>query len=453
MKLFVDENLPPRLARGLAAFFADIHEVVHCLDKFGRRGVTDEEWIVQLGGERNWCVLSGDLNIPRKRPSRTLFLNNDLVGFFPAPAVAKLPFERQAARILTLCPLMEQTRRAMSRGCFELPITGQTLKPMVDGEDRLMIAPLLAILLATAPPASVAVEAPGLQGPLAGTLLQKEREDAPVVLVLPGSGPTDRNGNNPLGVAANSSRLLAEELAADGVSSLRIDKRGLFGSKAAIADPNAVTVADYVADTRAWIAVARAKTGARCVWLLGHSEGGVIALAAAHEEGVCGLVLVATPGRPLGEVMREQFRANPANAPILADAETAIDTLEAGERVDVSAMHPGIRSLFDPAVQGFLIGLFALDPAKLIADAPGPVLIVQGGRDIQVGTADAERLKAAAPAAELALFPAANHVLKDVAGDDRAANLATYADPSLPLAKGLAERIAGFVKERSVPSP
>ncbi len=308
---------------------------------------------------------------------------------------------------------------------------------------------VLAIAPLATPSVPAEVQAPGPDGPLAGTLLQAEREDAPVVLVLPGSGPTDRDGNNPLGVRANSSRLLAEGLAADGVSSLRIDKRGLFGSKAAIADPNAVTVADYVADTRAWIAVARAKTGAPCVWLLGHSEGGVIALAAAREEGVCGLVLVATPGRPLGEVMRGQFRANPANAPILADAETAIDTLEAGERVDVSAMHRGIRSLFNPAVQGFLIGLFALDPAKLIADAPGPVLIVQGGRDIQVAVADAERLKAAAPDADLALFPAANHVLKDVASDDRVANLAAYADPDRPLAAGLAERIAAFVKGRA----
>lgn len=130
MKLFVDENLPPRLARGLAGFFADIHEVVHCVDKFGRRGVTDEEWIGQLGRERNWCILSGDLNIPRKRPSRTLFLSNNLVGFFPPPAVAKAPMERQAARVLNLWSLMEQTRQTMSSGCFELPIKGQKLRSM-----------------------------------------------------------------------------------------------------------------------------------------------------------------------------------------------------------------------------------------------------------------------------------------------------------------------------------
>lgn len=309
-----------------------------------------------------------------------------------------------------------------------------------------MISLLTALAVTAAAPVATEVKAPGPEGPLAGTLLRAETTEAPVVLVLPGSGPTDRDGNSPMGIRANSYRLLAEGLAADGVSSLRIDKRGMFGSAGATADANAVTVADYVADVRAWIAVARERTGAPCVWLLGYSEGGLIALAAAKEEGVCGLVLVATPGRPLGEVLREQFRANPANAPILANAEGAIDRLEAGERVDVGGMHPALQAIFNPAVQGFVISLFALDPARLIADAPGPVLIVQGGRDVQVPMADAERLKAAAPDAELALFPAANHVLKDVASDDRAANLASYGDPNLPLAAGLADKIAMFVK-------
>lgn len=309
-----------------------------------------------------------------------------------------------------------------------------------------MIALMTALVLAATQPVATEVEAPGPAGPLVGTLLQVDEADAPVVLVLPGSGPTDRDGNNPLGVRANSYRLLAEALAGNGVSSLRIDKRGMFGSAGAIADANAVTVPDYVADTRAWIAVARERTDAPCVWLLGHSEGGLMALAAAKEEGVCGLLLVATPGSPVGEVMREQFRANPANAPILPDAESALDRFTAGERVDVSAMHPALQAIFNPAVQGFLISLMALDPARLIADVPGPVLIVQGGHDIQVSVADAERLKAAAPTAELALFPSANHVLKDVASNDRSANLASYTNADLPLAAGLAHRIAHFIK-------
>ncbi|MFM9673587.1 alpha/beta hydrolase, partial [Streptomyces galilaeus] len=92
-------------------------------------------------------------------------------------------------------------------------------------------------------------------------------------------------------------RLLADGLAARGISSVRIDKRGLFASKAAIADGNKVTVADYVTDIRAWVASARAATGAKCLWLLGHSEGGLMVLAAGDAPDVCGIITVSAVGR------------------------------------------------------------------------------------------------------------------------------------------------------------
>ena len=235
-------------------------------------------------------------------------------------------------------------------------------------------------------------------------------------------------------------------MAERGIGTVRIDKRGMFASSAAVADANAVTIDDYVADVGAWIDVIRKETGVSCVWLLGHSEGGLVALAAAQKlPDICGLVLVSTAGRPLGEVLRTQLRANPANAPILAQAMAAIGSLEAGKRVDVAGMHPALMPLFAPQVQGFLINAFSYDPAKLIAAVAKPVLIVQGRRDMQVGVADAERLKEAAPKAELALLPDINHVLKTVASDDPRANASTYADPSLPLAPGVAEAIATFV--------
>lgn len=117
---------------------------------------------------------------------------------------------------------------------------------------------LLLALLAT-PAAAAEVTIAGPHGPLAGTLVDGPK-GAPVVVVIPGSGPTDRDGNNPMGVTAAPYRLLAEALAAKGVATLRIDKRGLFGSKTAIADPNAVTIADYAADARAWATEADRKS-------------------------------------------------------------------------------------------------------------------------------------------------------------------------------------------------
>lgn len=294
----------------------------------------------------------------------------------------------------------------------------------------------------------VEVTVPGPAGPLAGTLIDPGGK-APAILILPGSGPTDRDGNNPLGVAAAPYRLLADALAERGIATLRADKRGMFASKAAIPDANAVTIADYAADAHAWVDMLRQRSGHACVWLLGHSEGGLVALKAAQRpEGICGVILVSAPGRPLATVMREQLRANPANAPLLDAAMAALDALEAGRRVDTATLPPPLAGLFAAPVQGFLIDVFAQHPAELVASLRLPVLVVQGDRDIQVSLADAQALAAAARGSTLKILPGVNHVLKSVASDDRAANIATYGNPSLPLAPGVADAIAGFVSAR-----
>ncbi len=106
---------------------------------------------------------------------------------------------------------------------------------------------------------------------------------------------------------------------------------------------------------------------------------------------------------------------------------------------------PRMLPLFRPAVQGFLASLFALDPARLAAGLLGkPLLVLQGGRDLQVGMVDAQRLHAAAPNARLLVLPEVNLVLKRVEVDGPAAHLATYADPHLPLAPGVVEGVADF---------
>lgn len=307
---------------------------------------------------------------------------------------------------------------------------------------------MLSVIMAAVAASAVPMTAPGPQGGLAGTFLDAGK-GSPIVLILPGSGPTDRDGNNPMGVTAAPYRLLAEGLATKGVSTLRIDKRGLFGSKGAIADANAVTVADYAGDARTWISALRQRTGAKCVWLLGHSEGGLIALAAAQQpQGICGLILVASPGRKLGAVIREQLQANPANAPLLPPAMAALQSLEEGKTADTAGMPAPLLALFNAKVQPFLIDLLRQDPAGLAAKTKLPLLIVRGDKDIQVSAADAEALHSARPDAKLLRPPTMNHVLKDVAGDDRASNLATYADPSLPVDAALVDGIAAFVKKR-----
>jgi pimeloyl-ACP methyl ester carboxylesterase len=310
------------------------------------------------------------------------------------------------------------------------------------------LSTILAAAIITSAPVSSEVEAPGPSGPLRGTLLSPaEPQGAPVILIVPGSGATDRDGNSgPNGIHAAPYRLLAEGLAARGIATIRIDKRGILGSAAA-GSANAVTIADYATDMRQWVRVARARTGARCVWVLGHSEGGLVALVAGQNpEDLCGLILVAAGGRPIGTVLREQLRASPVFAPLLGQALPVIEALEAGRRVDVTGLDQRLLPLFAPPIQGQLISLLSYDPARLMAAVHRPVLIVQGQRDLHVNETDARRLAQANHAARLVLLPGVNHVLKAVGTDDRAANVATYGNPSLPLAPGVIEAISSFVR-------
>lgn len=290
-----------------------------------------------------------------------------------------------------------------------------------------------------------AIEARSPAGVLKGTLRGQDGAAAgvPVVLFIPGSGPTDRDGNSLAGVKAAPYRMLSQALGDRGIASVRTDKRGLFASAQVSGDH---TLDAYVADTRSWIEAARNRTGADCIWLLGHSEGGLVALATASKDqsGLCGLVLVATAGRPLGTVIREQLRANPANAPLVDEAERALTALEHGGAVDLATLSPPLLPLFNASAQPLLRSELTVDPAALARETSLPMLILQGERDLQVGVGDAMRLHEARGDATLVLLPDVNHVLKSVA-EGPAANLAAYADPLLPIARDVTSAIADFI--------
>jgi uncharacterized protein len=297
---------------------------------------------------------------------------------------------------------------------------------------------------ASMPPTDI--DAPGPAGPLRGTLVSPAGHDVPVVLIVPGSGPTDRNGNGPNGLRASTYRLLADGLRDRGIASVRIDKRGMFGSASAIPDADNVTLDDYAADVHAWVAAIRARTGVSCVWVLGHSEGGLVALVAAqHATDICGVMLLATAGRPFGTVLREQLRTNLANPPLLNNAMSILDALESGHTVDAANIDPALMPLFRPRVQRFLISELSVDPASLLAAYKKPVLIVQGEEDLQVSPEDAQLLKRADPRAEIVLIGDANHVFKAVRQGDRKDNVAAYSDADRPLADHVVDAISTFV--------
>ena len=303
-----------------------------------------------------------------------------------------------------------------------------------------MLTLAAALLLS---PVSTPVELAASPAALHGTLLTPESQTRAAAVILPGSGPTDRDGNSPqFGIRAAPYRLLAEGLAERGVATIRIDKRGIGESGAAGPAEADLRFNAYADDARAWAAEAAAKTGRPCAWLIGHSEGALVALAAAANDSdkVCGLVLLSGAGRPAGEVLREPLAALPE--PLKTRAYEVVTELEAGRTVTDPPAE--LAALFRPSVQPYLISWLALDPAKLAAAYDGPIFVGQGTTDIQVSVADAEAIKVAQPRATLVVWDGVNHVLK-TAPAGRAANIATYMDPALPLAPGVAEAVADFV--------
>ncbi|MBN9465452.1 alpha/beta hydrolase [Brevundimonas sp.] len=314
-----------------------------------------------------------------------------------------------------------------------------------------MLSLAVALAALAAAPVSTEIVLPSQPAPLHGTLLTPP-DASTVAVILPGSGPTDRDGNSPLGVAAGTYRLLAEGLADQGIATLRIDKRGIAASAAAGPAEADLRFDAYAADARAWAAEAAVRAGKPCAWLIGHSEGALVALKAVaggddpESSKVCGLILLSGAGRPAGAVLREQLASLPE--PMKTQAFAVLTQLEAGRTV--ADTPPALAALFRPSVQPYLISWLPLDPAALLAAYDGPVFIGQGTTDLQIGVADAEALAAADPRATLKLWSGVNHVLK-TAPTDRAANLTTYADPALPLAPGVVEDVAGFIKANARP--
>lgn len=310
-----------------------------------------------------------------------------------------------------------------------------------------LIAQPLQTADTTAP--SAAVESPytiqsgalGLGGTL--TLPRSATGRVPVVVIIAGSGPTDRNGNSMMGVRANSYAQLAWGLARRGIASLRYDKRVMPGTKGTV-DISRLTLEDFAADARAAAeSLGRDPRFSRVV-LLGHSEGSSLALIAARGGSpVTGAISVSGLGRPFGTVLREQL-ARQFDSATMVRYDTAMAQYLRGEQP--KDVPPALAVLFVPINQNFMKSLASFDPPAAIRAVRQPVLIVQGGRDLQVTVADAERLHSARPDAQLVVVPLANHVLKQDSATTLAGQMATtYQNPTIPVMPEVINAIADWV--------
>lgn len=279
-------------------------------------------------------------------------------------------------------------------------------------------------------------------GLLHGTLqIPEHQRPLPLALLIAGSGPTDRNGNNPLGARNDGLRKLANALASRGIASFRYDKRGIAASQAAGADERQLSVERYVDDIVGLKQQLERDPRFSGVFLVGHSEGSLLAsLAAAHTQ-VGGIVSIAGSSRPIGELLKEQLDGKLSPALYQRSLEI-IDSLEQGQ--PVTRIPHALNSLFRPSVQPYLISLFRYPPAASFARLDVPTLIIQGTHDIQVDEQDGHRLQQATPHARLVLIKGMNHIFRIVPMDMQQ-QIASYNDPERPLAKQLPESIADFI--------
>ncbi|MFG6449274.1 alpha/beta hydrolase [Roseateles sp. BYS180W] len=312
-----------------------------------------------------------------------------------------------------------------------------------------MRTPLLAFTLfccslTAALGAESAMELKTPTGSLFGTLSEPETgAPAPVVLIIAGSGPTDRNGNGPVAqLQSNNLKQLADALSSAGIASVRYDKRGVAESVAAATAEADLRFDHFVRDAADWLAMLGTDKRFSRVGVIGHSEGALIAtMAAQTQRSLSALVLIAGAGESAGATLRRQL-AGRLPATLAARNEEVLKTLEQGKTVPDAP--PELAALYRPSVQPYLISWIKIQPEQELAKTKAPCLILQGDTDIQVQVSDAKRLSAAQSRCQLSIVTGMNHVLKQVEADPQQ-QMASYGNPSLPLAPEFTRVLVDFL--------
>jgi uncharacterized protein len=262
-------------------------------------------------------------------------------------------------------------------------------------------------------------------------------EKPPVALLIAGSGSTDHDGNGPQAKPATLKKL-SEQLVARKIATLRYDKRGAGGWKPEFGRPEDFRFKDYVDDAAAMVNYLRSSGKFSKVIVVGHSEGGLVAILTARRVPVDRLVLLATAARRQGDLLKAQLEKKLATD-TFAPIAKAIDDIMAGQIVD--PLPPGLS--IPPAMQPGIASAFTEDPVVPLKLIDAPVLIVGGGRDRQMARLDFIALGVASPAAKSVWLDDMNHVLVDVT--DEADDLAAYNQPDRALDPDMIDAVADFI--------
>ncbi len=275
-------------------------------------------------------------------------------------------------------------------------------------------------------------------GLLEGSLREGDPGDSTLVILVAGSGPTDRNGNQPQGGSSNL-RMLADGLENHGIASFRYDKRNIGKSAFSDLHEEDLRFDTIVGDLVRWID--HWKTGGRftSIILAGHSEGSLVAILAARQRTVVkGLISLSGAGRPADQLIMKQLERQPEFVRVAADSLFRLVRQE-----KPADPPPFLMALFRPSVQAYLHSWITLDPSEELRQLEIPVLVVQGEQDLQVFSEDADRLAEAATNTSLLTISDMNHVFKKVA--DTADNIASYTEQDRPLHPDLIPGIINWI--------
>ncbi|MFA7445776.1 MAG: alpha/beta hydrolase [Flavobacteriaceae bacterium] len=274
---------------------------------------------------------------------------------------------------------------------------------------------------------------------LNGTLYTPEKaKKTNLVILIAGSGPTDRDGNQ-TGMENNSLKFLAEGLAQNNISVYSYDKRIFVQAKSQDFDESSLSFEDFIDDAVAVINHFKKGKNHKKIFVAGHSEGSLIGMVAVEKAKADGFISIAGTGSPIDEVLKFQIKQN---APFLLEQTTTIlDSLKNGKTVEIT--NPALFSLFRPSVQPYMISWLKYNPQTEIKKLKTPVMIINGTSDLQITVSEAELLKQAKPEARYLIVEKMNHVLKEV--NDINENQKSYTDPNLPVMPELIEQIARFI--------
>ena len=262
----------------------------------------------------------------------------------------------------------------------------------------------------------------------------------PVVLIIAGSGPIDRNGNSPkLDLNSNTYRELAEELGKNGIATLRYDQRGVGASRTTVKEADS-RFDDFVDDAVGWIQMLADDQRFSKVIVLGHSEGSLVGMLACRDEPVKGFISLEGAGDRADKILTDQLKNR--SQTVQDNFKTLLDSMKKGKTID--NVDPGLWFIAGPTRQRYLMSWFRYEPQRVIHLVKVPTLIIQGNTDLQVSVDNAEKLKKNKSDAQLIIIPNMNHILKD-APADRDQNLATYQKPDLPLKAELVPAIVKFI--------